>query len=190
MKKSFFIPCFVLYITSVTALLLSHTESSVEQLTRIMMSNTKHQIPHLLTKERSPNDYQDIYDLATKHQELLKGIIYDGQTFAMLCVKRGYADVLERLINEDCFVDLATPCYLYGIDEPETTVLHQLFFEVGKARRWKQEKFYSEDYTERITALTKLIISKHPNLLDIPLKNEMTAGNYAIFHHNLYDLVP
>lgn len=107
MKTLFFIACF---IACATILLPSQAESSAEQLVRIMISNTniKDQIPYILTMKRNPNDYQDVYNLAIKNPKLLKGIIHDGQTFAMLCVQRGYADVLERLINEDYLVDLAT----------------------------------------------------------------------------------
>lgn len=190
MKKLFFIACFIACANSATTELPSQAESSVKQLIRIMMSNnTKDKPPYILTKERNPNDYQDVYNLAIKHPKLLKGIIHDGRTFAMLCLQRGYADVLERLINEDCLVDLATPCNLNGPHNPQTTVLHKLFSEVSKLRNFKD--FHSEDYIAGIIELTKLVIKKYPALLDIPVKNARTARNDAIFlWRNLGDLIP
>lgn len=192
MKKLFFILCLIVCAHSAATELPSQAESSVEQLVRIMMSNTKRwdQCPSILAEKRNPNDYQEVYNLATKHPKLLKGIIHDGRTFAMLCIQRGYADVLERLINEDYPVDITTPCNLYANpDEPETTVLHILFLEVSKVRKFKD--CHSEDYIERITGLTKLIINKDPSLLDMPVKKAPTARSQAIFlWRNLGDLIP
>ena len=120
---------------------------------------------------------------------MLKGIIHDGQTFAMLCVQRGYADILERLINENCPVDLATPCNLCGPHEPQTTVLHKLLAQVSTLRVLKS--IYPEDYITHITGLTKLIINKYPELLDMPVNRERTARKQALFHHgNINDLIP
>lgn len=184
MKKLFFIAC----VTIATTLLSSQSESSVEQLVRIMMSDTNDSCPYNLTMRRNPNDYQNVYNLATKHPELLKGIIHNGKTFAILCVQRGYADVLERLINENRLVDLATPCNSCGPHEPQTTVLHELFREVSGFRRFKN--VWPEDYVARITELTKLIINKYPDLLDIPVNRADTARDRAIFWGNLYDLIP
>lgn len=190
MKKLFFIAGFIACANIAITLLPSQAESSVQQLVRIMMSstNTEDQVPYILTKKRHPNDYQNVYNLVIKHPKLLKGIIHDGRTFAMLCVQRGYADVLARLINEDYPVDLITPCNLYGPHEPQTTVLHRLLSEVWKLRKFKD--IYSEDYTECITGLTKLIIDKYPGLLDTPVNRARTAGNNAIFLWGLYDLIP
>lgn len=185
MKKLFFIACFIASSTG-ASLASSQEEGSAEQLIRIMMK-TKGDIPaYDLTSDRNPNDYQNVYNLAIKYPQLLKGIIHDGRTFAMLCVERGYADVLERLINEDYPVDLATPCNLYGLNEPQTTVLHRLISEVAKVRLCK---YYPEDYATPITTLTKLIINRYPDLLDMHVKGTRSAGFWALELH-LYDLIP
>lgn len=190
MKKLFFIAC----VAIATTLLSSQSVSPVEQLVRIMKSTAedkRYTAPCNLARERNPNDYQDVYNLVTKHPELLKGIIYDGRTFAFLCVERGYADVLERLINEGSPVDLATPCYECGPHEPQTTVLHELFREVAGFRICKNA--FPEDYVVRITELTKLIINKYPDLLDIPVYRNRTARDQARFWGDcggLYDLIP
>lgn len=160
-------------------------ESPVEQCVRIMMSN-RDECPYTLRKKRNLNDYQDIYNLAIKHPVLLKGIIHDGQSFAMLCVKRGHADVLERLINENSSVDLATPCSLYFPEEPQTTVLHQLLREVSKMRTFRD--VYSEDYIAHITELTKLVIDKYPDLLDMPINKAKTARHTIYMQDNVSDL--
>lgn len=186
MKKLFFLACFIAYASTGVSLASSQEEGSADQLIRIMMK-TKGNIPaYDLTRDRNPNDYQNVYNLAIKYPQLLKGIIHDGRTFAMLCVERGYADVLERLINEDHPVDLATPCNLLGPNEPQTTVLHRLISEVSKTRFCK---FYSEDYATRITALTKLIINRYPDLLDMRVKGTRSAGFWALELH-LNDLIP
>lgn len=173
MKKLFFIAWFIVCATSATLLLPSQAGSPVEQLIHIMMSNARCDCPYTLAEKRNPNDYQDVYNLAKKHQKLLKGIIHNGRTFAMLCIERGYADVLERLLNDGCLVDLATPCNLFGFHEPQTTVLHQLLREVSKLRRFK--KYYPECYIARITALIELIINKYPDLVDVPVNRARTV---------------
>ena len=180
MKKLFFIAYFITCATTAATILSSQAESPVEQLVRIMLSNTnpKDKCSYVLARERKPNDYQDVYNLATKYQKLLKGIIHDGRTFAMLCVEKGHADVLARLINEDYLVDLATPCNVWGPHEPQTTVLHKLLSEVWKLRSFKD--LYSEEYIARISELTKLIINKYPDLLDIPVNRARTARNEAL----------
>ncbi len=187
MKKLFFIAYLIACTNIATVLISAQTESSVEQLVRIMMSgtNTKDVPAALLAKKRSPDDYQDVYDLVTKHPKLLKGIIHDHRTFAMLCVQRGYSDLLACLIKKGLPVDLATPCNLIGLDEPQTTVLHILLSEV-----WKLRKFncYSEEYTACITKLTKLIIKKYPELLDMPVYRSRTAGMHA-HGRGLFDLI-
>lgn len=188
MKKLFFIAYLIACTHTAIASRSSQANNPVEQFVRIMMSNTnpEDQIPYFLTKKRNSNDYQDVYNLATKHPKLLKGIIHDGQTFAMLCVQRGHADVLERLINEGYPVDLTTPC-LDESRECQTTVLHNLLGQVWQVRLIKES--YSEDYSARITGLTKLIINKYPDLLDIPVNKARTARSKAL-ERNLYDLIP
>ena len=105
----------------------------------------------------------------------------------MLCVKRGYSDLLTRLINEDCPIDLTTPCNLCGPHEPQTTVLHALFSAILSMGWFK--KLYPEDYIERITELTKLIIKKYPDLLDMEIDREKTARHYA-WYWGLGYLIP
>jgi hypothetical protein len=147
--------------------------------------------PDTLMKDRDANNPQLLYNLVTEYPELLQGIVHAGQTFALLCVNRGYADVLTRLINEDYPVDLATPCELYGPTEPQTCVLKQLLFEVKKVRLCKE--CYTKVYEEIITDLTKLIIKKYPNLLDLSLRKAETPrqeiiGDCISGFYNLYDL--
>jgi len=182
MKKLFFISWFIVCITIATGLLPSQTDDSVEKLVHIMVSgaNTKDLPSSILMERRNPNDYQDVYDLVIKNPTLLKGIIHDGRTFAMLCVKRGHPDLLERLIAEGHPVDLATPCNLIGPHEPQTTVLHELFGENCKLRGFSKS-CYPEEYIALITRLTKLIINKYPQLLDVPIDRNRTARQQASF---------
>lgn len=176
MKKLFFIALFIVYANVVTVSCQIQTKN-VEQLVHIMMRETEHNSPYNLLKERTPGDYQAVYDLAIKNPELLQGIIYDGQTFAMLCIKRGYADLLTRLIHENCSIDFNTPCNLYSPDEPQTTVLHELFGQIHSMKRFKD--CFPKDYIEDITELTKLIIKNNPDLLDMKIERQKTARNYA-----------
>lgn len=177
MKKLFFIALFMVCANIVTASYQLQAKSSVELLVRIMIRDSKHESPYNLSKERNPNDYQDVYDLVINHPELMQGIIQDGRTFAMLCVERGYADLLAQLINENCPIDLATPCNMCGPHEPQTTVLHRLFGQI-RSMSWFKNAF-PEDYIEGITELTKLIIKKYPDLLDMKIDREQTARQYA-----------
>ncbi|MCC7414950.1 MAG: ankyrin repeat domain-containing protein [Epsilonproteobacteria bacterium] len=153
-----------------------------------MVPRTKDEHPYTLAQNRNPHDYENVYTLATEHPTLLSGIIHKEQTFAMLCVKGGYADVLERLINEGRPVDLATPCNLDGPHEPQTTVLHELLHHVFMLRTFKTS--YLEAYTEKITGLTRLIIKKDPGLLDVPVKKARTARQKVISLLDLHGLIP
>jgi hypothetical protein len=164
-----------------------YIKSRVDQLVHIMIRDSKHESPYNLSKERNPNDYQDVYNLVIKHPELMQGIIQDGRTFAMLCVERGYADLLARLINENCPIDLAKPCNMCGPHNPQTTVLHRLFSQVRSMSRFKNA--FPEDYIAGITNLTKLIINKYPDLLDIEVDREQTAREFARFWEVSY-LIP
>lgn len=170
-----------------TALSQLQVKSPVEQLVDIMMRDTKNESPYTLLNERTPNDYQAVYVLVLKHPELLQGIIHDGQTFALLCVKRGYTDLLTRLINENSPVDLTTPCRVCGPENPETTVLHALFGQV-RSMQWFQTTF-PEDYIEDIKELTKLIINKRPDLLDMEIDRGKTARQFA-YSSEVGHLVP
>jgi hypothetical protein len=176
----------------VPAALSSKADSPVEQIIRIMISNTeKHLSRYDLEKKRNSNDHQNVYTLATQHRQLLKGIIHNERTFAMLCVERGYNDVLARLIDEDYPVDLTTACYLIGPHECQTTVLHELFAQVSTLRRFREH--FPQDYIERITALTKLIINKYPGLLDTPVNRARTVRQEVEFSWsdcNLRNLIP
>jgi len=182
MKKLFFISWFIVCITAATGLLHSQTDDSVEKLVHIMVSGdtTKDLPSSLLMGRRNPNDYQDVYDLVIKNPTLLKGIIHDGQTLAMLCVKRGYPDLLERLIVEEHPVDLATPCNLIDPDEPQTTVLHALLGQYWTVSGFLSSS-YSEEYIELIKRLTKLILNKYPQLLDVRIDRNRTARQQAFF---------
>ena len=174
MKKSLI---FVLILACVIN--TAKPKSPVEQVVRIMMRDANHEAPSLLFKHRSPNDYQEVYDLVIKHPELMQGIIQDGRTFAMLCVERGYADLLARLINENCLIDLATPCNMCGPHNPQTTVLHNLFGQVRSMNLYWLKNAFPEDYIASIAELTKLIINKYPDLLDIEVDREQTARECA-----------
>lgn len=188
MKKKVLVASFLVLSGALIALGTStlQAESPVEQCVRIMMSN-RDECPYTLRKKRNPNDYQDIYNLTIKYPELLKGIIHDGDTFAMFCVKRGYADILERLINENSSIDLTTPCSVYFPEEPQTTVLHKLLREVSKMRAFGD--VYSEDYITHITELTKLVIDKYPDLLDMPVNKAKTARQQIYMQDNVSDLI-
>src|SRR3972149_5634184 len=180
MKNCFFIALFIVCVNIVTASCQLQAKSSVEQLVHIMIRDTKDDSPYLLTKNRNPSDYQDVYNLATKHPKLLNGIIHDGQTFAMLCVKRGYADLLASLIKEGYPVDLATPCYECGPDNPQTTVLHIVFRQIMiPGGNYFIRNCFPEDYIASIEELAKLIINKCPDLLDAPLNRAPTARSRA-----------
>ena len=157
----------------IVQLIERYIKGLVEQLVRIMMRDAKHKDHYNLFKYRKPNDYQALYNLVITHPELMQGIIHDGRTFAMLCVERGYADLLVRIINENWPIDFATPCNMYGPHEPQTTVLHRLFGQM-RSMGWFKDGF-PEDYVATITELTKLIINKYPNLLDIKIYREQTA---------------
>lgn len=187
--KKFFIAGFISGASIATISLPSAKSANpIEQCVQIMVSNADpDEVPYYLMQKRSPHDYQDVYNLVTQHPKLLKGIIHDGKTFAMLCVQRGYADVLERLINENYPVDLATPCNVWGPHEPETTVLHELLGQVWQIRFFKDA--FSEDYSKCITRLTKLIINEYPDLLDLSVNGANTARSKAIYRQ-LYDLIP
>jgi len=185
MKNLFFIACFMLCATSAMAF-FSSGKDATEQLVRIMMSNTKDRKPYLLEKNRNPSDYHNVYNLAIKNPKLLKGIVHDEKTFAMLCITSGYADVLERLITEDYGVDLTTPCQLYSWSSSTSVVLDQLLYEVSKLR---ESKDYPEDYSARIRRLTKLIINKYPDLLDTVRKRQHLDRNRQL-NDILYDLFP
>lgn len=176
MRKITLIAIFIASVNITTSFLMSQTKSPIERLVEIMTANPG-DTPSLLFAERKPQDSQDIYDLATEHQELLKGVIHDKRTFAMLCVHRGYADVLERLINEGYPVDLATPCNLFGPNNPQTTTLHELLSAV---RGFRACYFAAppEDYKTSIIKLAKLIIEKYPDLLDAPVHLQDTARSY------------
>ncbi len=187
-----FMACFIAYANIATTSCQPQAESPVEQLVRIMISDTDCKPSgckdrYTLAEKRNPNDYQDVYDLATEHSELLQGIIHNERTFAMLCVERGYADVLARLINKSYPVDLATPCYLYGPSEPQTAVLSILFYTFNALHKFKG--WPPEDYSTLITRLTKLIINKYPDLLDIELDRARTPRQEAEFLE-LGDLIP
>ena len=188
MKKLFFIAFFSICANIFTASSQLQAKSSDEQLADIMIRDTNHDSPYNLLKERTPSDYQAVYDLVIMHPELLQGIIYNGQTFAMLCVKRGYTDLLAHLINESYPIDFTTPCNLYGPHNPQTTVLHQLFGQI-RSFGWFKGAF-PDDYIEDITELTKLIINKYPDLLDMEIDREQTARQRAWSYGLTYLISP
>ena len=177
MKKLFFIALFIVCANTVTASCQLQAKSSVEQLVHIMTRDTKNDSPCILSEEKTPDDYQAVYDLVIKHPELMQGIIHNGRTFAMLCVERGYADLLAHLINMNRPIDLATPCNMCGLHNPQTTVLHQLFAQI-RSMDWFKNAF-PKDYSEGIADLTKLIIKKYPDLLDMEIDREPTARKRA-----------
>jgi hypothetical protein len=177
MKKLFFIALFIVCANTVTASCQLQAKSSVEQLVHIMIRDTKHDSPCILSEEKTPDEYQAVYDLVIKHPELMQGIIHNGRTFAMLCVERGYADLLAHLINMNHPIDFATPCNMCGLHNPQTTVLHKLFGQV-RSMGWFKNAF-PEDYREEIADLTKLIIKKYPDLLDMKIDREPTARERA-----------
>ena len=177
MKKLFFIALFIVCANTVTASCKLQAKNSVEQLVHIMIRDTKHDSPCILSEEKTPDEYQAVYDLVIKHPELMQGIIHNGRTFAMLCVERGYADLLAHLINMNHPIDLATPCNMCGLHNPQTTVLHKLFGQV-RSMGWFKNAF-PEDYREEIADLTKLIIKKYPDLLDMKIDREPTARERA-----------
>lgn len=163
------------------ALFQPQAKSPAEQLVKIMMQDTEVESPYNLLKRRTFDDYQVVYDLVLMYPELLQGIIHDGQTFALLCIQRGYSDLLTSLINENLPVDLTTPCNLCGLENPQTTVLHVLFGQIQTMQLF--EKFYPEDYINGITELTKLIINKCPDLLDMKIDREKTARESARYYN-------
>ncbi len=164
------------------------SKSPVEQLVHIMMMHdTENKAPYTLLNERTPNDYQAVYNLAVKNPELRQGIIHNGQTFALLCVNRGYFDLLTHLINEGFEVDFTTPCRLCGIENPQTTILHVLFGQIRQTQ-WFTSLF-PEDYIKGIKELIKLIINECPGLLDLDIDREVTARKRA-WNYNLAYLIP
>lgn len=156
-------------------LIEQYIKNPIGRVVRIMTRNANQDTPSLLFRDRNPHDYQDVYNLAINHPELMQGIIKDGRTFAMLCVERGYSDLLARLINENYPVDLTTPCTLDGPENPQTTILHILFRE-GHDWYWLKKP---ADYKASVTELIKLIINKYPDLLDMKLDRQCTARQCA-----------
>lgn len=168
----------------------TQTESPTQQLARIMrLSDDQRSAPifYQCIRDRDPNEAQRLYTLVIEHPELLQGVVYDGQTFSMLCVQRGYLDLFERLLNEDAPMDLTTPMKLNGPKEPSTSTLNQLIKYLRGVVLFRS--MYPEEYIEKMFALTKLTIKKHPNLLDLPLERSRTARQQLI-NDNLSSLIP
>jgi hypothetical protein len=120
LQKSWML-CLAAFSTLVCPL---QAESSIDQLVEIMILENApgrdNDCPYHLFIFRDLNRSQCVYDLVTKHPELLQGILYNGQTFAMICANRGCWDVLERLFFEDFPLDFAKSCELFGPYEPHT----------------------------------------------------------------------
>ena len=190
MKKLFFIALIFCYANIAVASYQPQPKSSVEQLVHIMIQDSDESAPSIYFRDKTPDDYQAVYDLVKKHPELLQGIIYNGQSFAMLCIKRGYSDLLMHLINEGCLVDLTTPCNLCGLHNPQTTVLHELFGQLRSMNWYWLRSAFPEDYIEHITDLTKLIIKTFPELLDMKLGRGVETARQCAVSYNLGYLIP
>ena len=194
MKKVFFFTSVIVYVLIATPLFPSKAESPVEQLVGIMVPNptsSRDEWQEGLGKlilNRNPEDYERVYELATKYPELLSGIVYNRGTLAMLCIKRGYLDLLECLIDQGYPVDLATPCYLLGFDNPPTTVLYELIIRIWFIRNhsWFCN---NQAINESIIRLTKLIIRNNPDLLDITFPRTWSPRQ-KIQENDLNDLIP
>ena len=175
MKKVFYFLSVIVCVLIATPLFPSKAESPVEQLVDIMVPNAASSRNiwddslELLISDRNSGDYERVYELVTKYPELLSGVIYNEGTLAMLCIRRGYLDVLERLIDQGYSVDLATPCYLLGFDNPPHTVLYELVFQIAFRRNhsWLFQSQEAVNVTENIIRLAKLIIRNNPDLLDL-----------------------
>lgn len=174
-KNTFMILALLLQANLSFASDLGQQKSPIERIASIMMCDTDHKVPYQLFKHRDPHHYQELYELVTQHPELMQGIILDGRTFAMLCVQRGYTDLLARLINENYSIDVAMPCYLYGLENPQTTVLHQLFGQFRSMTFSFLKDAFPKEYIADINDLIQLIISKYPELLDMNIDREPSA---------------
>lgn len=196
MKKVFILFAgIIICVLNTTPLFPSKAESPVEQLVSIMVPNQTSSRYEWVDRTDiliNRNDYDRVYEIATKYPELLKGYVYTKDankgTFAMLCIKRGYVNLLECLINEGYPVDLATPCYLLGPDNPPTTVLYELIVNIG-LRRQCSFVYQNRAFDESAIRLAKLIIQNNPDVLDITFHRAGSPRD-KIREYGLGNLIP